>query len=214
MANLWPSLQAERVARARGCRLVAGVDEVGRGCLAGPVVAAAVILPLDAGSLLERLVAAGVRDSKLMSPAQREAAAMVIEAVALGIGIGVAPSWEVDSAGIVGATRRAMVRAVRSLAWAPDLVLVDALRLPELCLRQQPVIHGDRLCLSIAAASVVAKVRRDQWMVMLAERWPGYGLAANKGYPTAEHQQALACLGACPIHRRTFAPVAAIVRKA
>ena len=212
MADLWPTLGAERVARACGSRLIAGVDEVGRGCVAGPVVAGAVILALDSGSLLERLVRAGVRDSKLMSAAQREAALPEIEAAAIALGVGVAPVWEVDSVGIVGATRRAMARAVRSLAPAPDLLLVDALRLPELRLRQRPIIHGDRLCLSIAAASVVAKVCRDRWMAMLEEWWPGYGFAVNKGYPTPEHQQALAALGPCPIHRRTFAPVAAAMR--
>ena len=207
-----PTLAAERVVRARGFKLIAGVDEAGRGCLAGPVVAAAVILPLGNNTLLARMD--GVRDSKLLTARQREALLAEIEAVAIAVGVGVAPSWEIDSVGIVGATRRAMARAVRALEPGPEFLLIDALRIPELSCPQQAIIKGDRLCLSIAAASVVAKVQRDAWMCMLAEAWPGYGLDVHKGYPTPEHQRALVELGPSPIHRRTFAPVATVLQSA
>lgn len=209
MAGAWQTLAIERAARSRGYRLVAGIDEVGRGCLAGPVVAAAVILPLDSSTLLSCL--AGVRDSKSLTAHQREALVGPIEGVALGVGVGVSASWEVDEAGIVGATRRAMVRAVNSLPMEPDALLIDALHLPELPYPQSAVIKGDQLSLSIAAASIVAKVRRDQWMVMLDDIWPGYGFAAHKGYGTAMHRKALARLGPTRIHRRSFAPVSALL---
>lgn len=209
MAQVRPTLSAERMARARGYGILAGVDEAGRGCLAGPVVAAAVILPLQSSSFLGRL--RGVRDSKLLSARQRQALAAEVQAVAVGIGVGVSSSWEIDRVGIVLATRRAMVRAVRSLQPPPDFLLIDALRLPQLPCPQQAIIKGDRLCLSIAAASVVAKVTRDEWMDTLARVWPGYGFHAHKGYATAAHERALARLGPTPIHRRTFAPVAALL---
>jgi ribonuclease HII len=208
MAGARPTLSAERRWCARGYELIAGMDEVGRGCLAGPVVAAVVSLPLaDAGAIA---ALAEVNDSKLLSPGRRAQLVQVIEDVALGIGVGVASSWEIDHIGIVGATRMAMARAVRALGEPPQVVLIDALRVPELDCRQQAIIKGDRLSLSIAAASIVAKVRRDGWMELLAGRWPGYGFERHKGYGTAEHLQALARLGPCPIHRRSFAPVGAI----
>lgn len=189
--------------------MIAGIDEAGRGCLAGPVVAAAVILPLAACSRLDRL--AGVRDSKLLTAGQRGRLAAEIEDTALGIGVGVSSSWEIDGIGIVGATRRAMRRAVEALELTPDLLLIDALRLPELTYQQQAIIKGDRLCLSIAAASVVAKVRRDEWMGMLEQAWPGYGFGTHKGYGTVAHLQALTALGPSPIHRRSFAPVTSLL---
>ena len=207
MVEVRPTLRAERLARRRGFQLIAGVDEAGRGCLAGPVVAGAVILPLDSSGQLERL--GEVRDSKLLTAKQRQRLLGEIEAVALAIGVGVAPSWEIDQVGIVAATRRAMARAVHSLGLWPSLLLIDALRVPELACPQQAIIKGDRLCLSIAAASIVAKVRRDEWMCMLDQVWPGYGFSAHKGYPTPEHQRALVELGPCLIHRRTFGPVSA-----
>ena len=209
MAGVRPTLAIERTVRARGSRVIAGVDEAGRGCLAGPVVAAAVVLPLDTCSLLERI--SEVRDSKLLTARQRNRLSLEIEALAVTVGVGVSPSWEVDSLGIVRATQRAMVRAVRALEVLPETLLIDALRLPELACPQQAIIKGDRLCLSIAAASVIAKVRRDEWMSMLDETWPGYGFRVHKGYATAAHRQALAELGPSPVHRRTFAPVAALL---
>lgn len=210
MSGAWPTLAAERVARARGHRWIAGVDEAGRGCLAGPVVAAAVILPLDLSSLLARI--SGVRDSKLLTAGRREVLARQIEGIAVAIGVGVAPSWEVDALGIIGATRGAMMRAVGSLAVAPDALLIDALRLPELSCPQLAITKGDQTCLSIAAASIVAKVSRDRWMGIFERVWSGYGFGAHKGYATAAHRRALRQLGPCPIHRQSFAPVAALLR--
>lgn len=150
---------------------------------------------------------AGVQDSKLLTPRQRRLLLAEIEAVALAVGVGVAPSWEIDAQGIVSATRRAMVRAVRALAVPPDFLLIDYLRLPEAGCAQLAIVKGDRACLSIAAASIVAKVVRDEWMAMLEQAWPGYGFRVHKGYPTEAHRQALAELGPCPVHRRTFAPL-------
>ncbi len=209
MVPVRPSLAAERRARARGYGLVAGVDEAGRGCLAGPVVAAAVILRLDSASQLERL--REVTDSKLLTPRQRDRLLREIEGVSISMGVGVAPSWEIDQAGIVVATRRAMARAVRALVPEPDFLLIDALSLPESPYPQQAIVKGDRLSLTIAAASILAKVKRDEWMDLFDRAWPGYGFAVHKGYATSLHRQALASLGPCPIHRRTFAPVVALL---
>ncbi len=209
MAEERPTLAAELRARSRGFRYIAGIDEAGRGCLAGPVVAAAVVLPADPRRV-ERL--AGVRDSKLLSSQQRRALLSAIEAVAAGIGVGAASSQEIDAHGIAAATRRAMARAVRALSPAPDFLLIDFVHLPEIACPQQSLVKGDRVCLSIAAASIVAKVVRDEWMGMLEEAWPGYGFRLHKGYPTAGHREALARLGPCPIHRRSFAPVGGLSR--
>lgn len=208
MVPVRPTLAAERRARARGYRLIAGIDEAGRGCLAGPVVAAAVILRLESGSLLERI--REVTDSKLLTPRQRERLLREIEGVSVSMGVGVAPSWEIDAAGIVVATRRAMARAVRALETRPDFLLIDALLVPESPYPQQAIVKGDRLSLSIAAASILAKVKRDEWMDIFDQTWPGYRFGLHKGYATALHRSALAALGPCPIHRRTFAPVAAL----
>ncbi len=205
MAGVRPTLIAEQAARGQGFDMVAGVDEAGRGCLAGPVVAGAVILPLGDSGRLERL--SGVQDSKLLTPRQRQALLAEIEKVAVAVGVGVSSSWEIDSCGIVAATRRAMMRAVRALEPAPRFLLIDYLRLPEASLPQQAIVKGDRFCLSIAAASIVAKVVRDEWMDGLEQAWPGYGFGVHKGYPTRAHERALALLGPCPIHRRTFGPV-------
>ncbi len=210
MAGVRPTLAAERSARAGGYRLIAGVDEAGRGCLAGPVVAAAVILPLETCSLLDGL--GKVRDSKLLTARQREALSTEIGSVAVAVGVGVSPSWEIDRSGIVEATRRAMARAVQALDPAPDFLLIDALQLPALPCPQRAIVKGDRLFLSIAAASVIAKVRRDEWMGLLDLAWPGYGFSLHKGYGTAAHRRALDELGPCPIHRRTFAPVASLIQ--
>ncbi len=205
-----PTLAAERAARAQGFERVAGVDEAGRGCLAGPVVAGAVILPLDEPRRMARI--AGVQDSKLLTARQRRLLLQEIEAVALTVGVGVSPSWEIDAQGIVRATRRAMMRAVHALALTPDFLLIDYLHLPEVPCAQQAIVKGDRDCLSIAAASIVAKVVRDEWMGILERAWPGYGFGVHKGYPTEAHRQALAALGPSPVHRRTFAPVSSLAR--
>ena len=190
--------------RTRGFVAIAGVDEVGRGTLAGPVVAGAVVLPADLPSDGLELI----RDSKQLSPAQRLRSAEYIEQYAVSFACGAADAMEIDRIGIVSATRNAMARAVDLLEPAPDHLLVDALELPGIPLPQTSVIKGDTRCLSIAAASVVAKVTRDRVMTTVWEdKFPGYGFAAHKGYGTATHLEALRELGPIAGHRLTFAPV-------
>ncbi len=199
-----PGLTFERQAWEQGYRLIAGIDEAGRGAWAGPVVAAAVILPDPGKYLLAEL--AGVRDSKLLSPAQRERCYGLIERVAVAIGVGAVDAPDIDAQGIVSATRTAMLQAARALVVAPDYYLVDALYLP-VDAPQQDIIKGDRLCLSIAAASIVAKVTRDRRMIAYDADWPAFGLARNKGYGTDEHKRALQLIGPTPIHRYSYRPV-------
>jgi ribonuclease HII len=194
--------------RRQGYRQIAGLDEAGRGAWAGPVVAAAVILPPWPLAEL-RAVLPGLTDSKLMSSARRERLAAAVRAVALAVGVGGAGPREIDARGIVRATHTAMIRALAALALAPDALVIDAFALPEAALPQRHPIHGDRLCLSIAAASVVAKVARDAHLVALDAAFPGYGFAAHKGYGTPAHRAALARLGACSAHRLSYAPLRA-----
>ncbi|MEP5765345.1 MAG: ribonuclease HII [Halieaceae bacterium] len=182
---------------ARG---LAGVDEVGRGPLAGDVVAAAVILNPDDP-------VAGLDDSKKLSPARREALAAEIRERAVAWCLGRASVAEIDRINILQASLLAMRRAVEGLAVQPDYVLVDGNRLPQWSYRSEPVVGGDGLVPAIAAASILAKVQRDDEMIALDERYPGYGLAQHKGYPTRLHMEALQRLGVTPIHRRSFAPV-------
>jgi ribonuclease HII len=178
---------------------------VGRGPLAGPVVAAAVVLPAKASfPWLER-----VRDSKALSPRRREELAQRIRDEATAFGIGVVPHHVVDVLGIVRATCTAMQMALGEMSSLPDFVLIDAMRLPRCPLSQKAIVHGDALSLSIACASIIAKVARDRSMVEAERRFEGYGFAHNKGYATREHLDALLRLGPCAIHRRTFAPVRA-----
>ena len=200
-----PTLDYERLWWDAGFRRVAGLDEAGRGAWAGPVVAAAVILPADQPDLLRRL--AGVRDSKMLSPARREALLAVICEAALAWGVGLAPAAEIDQIGIVPATRAAMLRALERLSPAADALLIDYLTLPQSDLPQRSLPKGDARVLSIAAASIVAKVSRDRMMVALDDELPGYGFARHKGYGTAAHRAALARLGPSRVHRRSFAPL-------
>jgi ribonuclease HII len=191
-----------------GYRVIAGVDEAGRGAWAGPVVAAAAILPADPqarASLLGR-----VDDSKRLTPPARERAYDRIRSCALAIGVGFGALEEIEESGILAATKLAMARALTRLEPQPDFVLLDYLTLPELLCPQRGVTHGDALSLSIAAASIVAKVTRDRWMAEQEARYPGYGFGRHKGYGTAQHQAVLERLGPCPLHRRTFRPVAAM----
>ena len=190
-----------------GFSRIAGLDEAGRGAWAGPVIAAAVILPLQRFDLVRSLE--GVRDSKQMTPKQRETWASRIYQVALTVGLGVASAEEVDQLGLIVATREAMTRALTDLCTPPEHLLIDHLRLPEVALPQTALTRGDSRVLSIAAASVIAKVARDQAMVALDASLPGYGFARNKADGTAEHRAALKRLGPCPFHRLTYAPVAA-----
>jgi ribonuclease HII len=187
----------ESEARCSGYTYIAGIDEVGRGPLAGPVVAAAVILPEDA-------YIKGINDSKLLSAQKREQLYSIIIEKAVAWSVGVGEVVEIDTVNILNANKMAMMRAVDSLAVQPDFVLVDALKLDGLHCPQRAIISGDRLSASIAAASIVAKVTRDRWMREMDKVFGGYGFAQNKGYATAEHLAALQKLGACPMHRKSF----------
>jgi ribonuclease HII len=210
--RLRPSLDEERSALARGCGVVAGVDEVGRGAWAGPVAAAAVALPID--SLHECAWLGEVADSKVLTAARRERLASLIESIAVSVGFGLASPTEIDAIGIAPATRLAMMRALAQLTPAPDMVLVDYLRLPDLTIPQKGIVHGDALCVSIAASSIVAKVRRDALMQELEATHPGYGLGQHKGYGTVLHREALARLGPSPIHRMSYVPLRELSRVA
>jgi ribonuclease HII len=201
-----PDLAHEGRLWRRGVRFVAGLDEAGRGAWAGPVVAAAVILPPGRDDLPSLL--AGVRDSKVMTRRQRETWATRICELALAVGVGEAPADQVDAIGLIAATRAAMRSALAGLSVAPDHLLIDHLRLTGVSTPQTPLTHGDALVLSIAAASVVAKVTRDQRMAELDAAYPEYGFALHKGYGTALHRKALAVHGPSPVHRLTYAPIA------
>lgn len=184
-----------------GARYVAGVDEVGVGPLAGPLVAAAVILPA-------RVVLPGLDDSKRLSALRRERLDAAIRQQALGVCLAEVPSEDVDRLNVLRAALLAMRRALDGLALRPDHVLIDARTLPDLGIAQTALIGGDARDGSIAAASIVAKVHRDAVMRKLDARFPGYGFARHKGYCTREHLRALDRLGPCAVHRRSFAPVA------
>ncbi len=190
-------LMHERVLWSRGIRLVAGIDEAGRGPLAGPVVAAAVVLP--AGVFLP-----GVDDSKKLSPARREELAALIRDRALAVATGIVAHERIDEINILNATMQAMCQAVEALAVRPEHLLVDGPRGPDTGIPCSAIVDGDSLSFSIAAASIIAKVTRDHLMVEYDEQYPGYGFARHKGYGTREHREAIARLGFCPIHRRSF----------
>jgi ribonuclease HII len=200
-----PDLSEELALYTIGHTRVAGLDEAGRGAWAGPVCAAAVVLPLDRPDLSSLL--SGVRDSKQLSPAQREALLPRILGVADVVGVGWATPAEVDELGILPATRLAMSNAVARLDGQVNALLVDYVRLPDLILPQRILPKADVLCLSVAAASIVAKVGRDRMMVVLDQDFPGYGFARHKGYGTRQHQEALARLGPSAIHRMSWRPV-------
>jgi ribonuclease HII len=204
--NPLPTLEHETDLHRRHFWPAAGIDEAGRGAWAGPVVAAAVVLPEPSPELAVLLN--GVRDSKLMSPRQRSFWAMRITEIALDYGVGLVPPDEIDSVGIAPATRKAMILAVQSLQTSPAHLLIDHVRLPETAIPQTSITHGDQIVMSIAAASILAKVSRDKYMQALEEQFPWYGFSRNKGYGTREHQQALREHGICPHHRRSYRPIA------
>ncbi|WP_238365654.1 ribonuclease HII [Mesobacterium pallidum] len=200
-------LSFEEAARAAGATAIAGVDEVGRGPLAGPVMAAAVILDLAHLPL-------GLRDSKMLTAKSRERLAEEIHASAI-VSIGEATVDEIDEINILQASHLAMRRAVEGLAIRPDHLLIDGKMIPRgLNLPATPIVKGDARSMSIAAASIVAKIRRDYVMRDLAQHWPGYGWETNAGYPTKSHKAALQNLGVTPHHRRTFKPVHNILYQA
>ncbi len=199
-----PDLRFENTLWAHGALYVAGIDEAGRGAWAGPVVAGAVILPAR-DDVITQLCK--VRDSKQMVPAQRTYWAAEIRNVALTWGIGFASNQEIDTIGIVPATRLAMLRALAQLTLLPDHLLIDAVRLPEAPIPQTALIKGDARSLSIAAASVLAKTARDALMIEMDSSFPQYGFARHKGYGTLRHQQALQQYGPCVLHRFSFAPL-------
>ncbi len=192
----------ESSARACGFRRIAGLDEAGRGPLAGPVVAAVVILP-------RRCTLEVLDDSKLLSATQRNLLFTTIMNLAQSWGIGTASEQEIDELNILGATRLAGSRALNALGSPPDFLLLDALRIPSVTIRQRPVIKGDQLSISIAAASILAKVWRDRIMDTYHERFPDYQFHIHKGYPTPEHLKRLHQFGPCPGHRQSFGPVRA-----
>ncbi len=200
-----PDLSEEYALRAAGHRHVAGLDEAGRGAWAGPVCAGAVVLPLDCDELLGLL--GGVRDSKLLTAGRREEMLPTIREVALAVGVGWGEPAEVDLWGVVPATRLAMERAVAGLGERVGALLIDWLELPGLDLAQRSLPRADRRCLTVAAASIVAKVARDRLMVELDEEYPGYGFAQHKGYGTEQHRDALMRLGLSPIHRVSWRPM-------
>lgn len=201
-----PTVAEERALAAAGYPRVAGVDEAGRGCWAGPVVAAAVVLP--ARVLEQPALLAGVDDSKALSPEARARLYDQIVALAEGWGVGAVPAHVIDTHGILEATRLAMQVALLKLPRLPDAILLDAVALPGWRCPQRSLIKGDARCLSIAAASIIAKVTRDRTMVALGARPPDYGFAQHKGYGTATHERALRRHGPSPLHRRTFRPIA------
>ena len=199
-----PNLSFEKSLWEKGLKHIAGLDEAGRGAWAGPVAAAAVILPLN---LSQSRHLPGVRDSKQMTARQRVQWAEKIKSAAIAWGVGMASNLEIDALGIVPSTRLAMRRALAELPLSAQHLLIDALKLPKLPLPQTVLIKGDQRSLSIAAASILAKTTRDAFMVQSSEIHCGYGFERHKGYGTRIHQAALQQIGPCPIHRFSFAPL-------
>ena len=198
--------QLEQTLRQQGYQRIAGIDEAGRGALAGPVVAAAVILSVN-----RRI--SGITDSKQLTPKRRTELSDEIRRTAVAVGVGIVDNKDIDQINILQATMRAMAQAVAQITPTPDYVLVDGIHLPEISLprlhrdSEQPataIPKGDTLVESIAAASIIAKVTRDRLMIELNKTYPGYGFQVHKGYGTLSHRQAIAQLGPCPIHRRSF----------
>ena len=194
------TLTFEKVAYSSGFTCVAGIDEAGRGPLAGPVMAAAVILPVG-------LKIIGVDDSKKLTPDKREKLFDVIMAQALSVGVGVVTPSDIDRINILQATRRAMLAAVQHLSPQPDYLLIDGISTIDSAIPQKTIKKGDALSLSIAAASIIAKVTRDRLMIEMDTKYPGYGFAGHKGYGSTSHMAAIRVLGPSPIHRLTFCGV-------
>jgi len=192
------SLDFERQAVAEGYKFIAGVDEVGRGCLAGAVVAAAVVLDFS------KPLPEGLNDSKKISAKNRERIAAEIQASAICYAVAQVEADEIDRINILQATKKAMISAVGKLVPAADFLLIDALQLKEIALPQKAIIHGDAISASIAAASIIAKTHRDNLMSEFDKIYPAYGFSSHVGYGTKAHFEALRKHGACPLHRKTF----------
>jgi ribonuclease HII len=207
--NHKPSFKEEKLLREQGYRLIAGVDEAGRGALMGPVVAAAVVLP----DVIKARWKARVRDSKQLRATEREELYGCIREVSLSVGTGQVSHEIIDTVGIARASRLAMVAAIEQLRPEPQYILIDFFDLPETSLPNRGVEDGDSLCFSIACASIIAKVTRDRLITAMDCEYPGYGFAAHKGYSTREHLECLRRLGPCPLHRRSFAPVREIMER-
>ena len=202
MKKIWNAeekLFYEKACLSQGCKLIAGVDEVGRGPLAGPVVCAGVIMPLEADKIIE-----GVDDSKKLSVKKREALAEQIKSVALCYTIIEIDQTTIDEINILEATKLGMKQAIERLSLTPDIVLTDGNMTLDILHKQQSIIHGDALSYSIGAASIIAKVYRDKLMDEYAKEYPHYAFEKNKGYGTAIHIQGIKEFGLCPIHRKTF----------
>lgn len=204
-AIVWPTLQQEKRLWQLGYRHIAGIDEAGRGALAGPVVAAAVIVPPHSE---QTGVWAQAADSKLLTPAVRTALAAEIRAAALAWGIGAVSALTIDQIGIAPATRQAMAQAVAALATPPDYLLIDWVKLPTVNVPQESFTKADRHIVAVAAASILAKTYRDQVLIDLQATYPLYGFDQHKGYGTAAHLAAITRHGPCAEHRHTFAPIA------
>jgi ribonuclease HII len=199
----FPNHDEEDKLKSQGYELIAGIDEVGRGALAGPVVAGAVILPHPASLPWFELV----RDSKELNFRKRESLFDLINKEAIAVGIGIVPPQVIDSVNILKATRMAMIQAVEKLPVQPSFLLIDRLGLSQCPIPQRGITRGDKVCLSIACASIIAKVTRDRMMEEFDQTYPGYGFAQHKGYGTGSHLSCLQKLGPSPIHRLYFAPV-------
>jgi ribonuclease HII len=202
-----PSFAAEKLLKKQGYQFIAGVDEVGRGALMGPVVAAAVILPENFKARWK----SQVRESKQLAPEIREYLYPNILEKSISYGIGSCSNEIIDEVGIAKATRFAMMEAVAQLKPEPQYLLIDYVKLTELSLPQSGIKHGDSLCFSIACASIIAKVTRDRLVTEMDKTFPGYGFAEHKGYGTEEHLKCLREKGPCPLHRRSFSPVGELV---
>lgn len=203
---MWDNYSLERLLLKKGFQLIAGIDEVGRGALAGPVISAAVVLD-------PQKPIPGIKDSKLLTPLQRNLLAKRIKEEAIAFSLGVSSESEIDQINIFRATKRSMVRAVEALQPNPDVLLIDALHLKEIALPQIKIIKGDLLSASIAAASILAKVTRDDFMVSCGLKHPQYHFSSNKGYGSRAHLNALALYGPCDLHRKTFRGVRETLEK-
>jgi ribonuclease HII len=203
----FPNLDEEDKLKSQGYELIAGIDEVGRGALAGPVVASAVILPHPANLPWFELV----RDSKELNSKKRESLFELINREAIAVGIGIIPPQVIDSINILKATKLAMMQAVEKLPKQPTFLLIDRITLSQCPIPQRGITRGDKSCLSIACASIIAKVTRDRIMAELDVMYPGYGFAKHKGYGTKTHVSCLQKLGPSPIHRLYFAPVRNVI---